>query len=385
MRVAASPRFVVLAIAVAVASAVAHLCTSALPFQVGSLIDGYGLSATKAGLVGFFQVGALALSMIVFSPVVHRYRPLNVCLLGAAIAVAANVMIYLAPPLLALLCCLAVVIGTGYGLTLTAAVAAAASSPVADRLYAAGNSGALLIIVVMLSAFPLAVHYLGPRGTFLAIPVLIILCVPLLLGFRSSAAGKAAVDLHAARFTGGMPLLVIWALFSFGTGAMWAFAERIGASLALSPQTVGWVLSISPFTGLIGTVLAAFCSERFNRVTVLAVGLVGGGITCLAFATAGSLGVFAAAAILYWVFTMFIYVLLLGTAAQLDHSGRLGTLGTGCERLAFAIGAPIGGLMVDYGSLRLIGITAALSCSLIAPWFLIGVARLLRNAPAQLP
>ena len=55
--------FALLIVAVAVSSAIAHLCTSAMPFQVGSLMDGYGLSATGAGLVGFFQVGALACSM----------------------------------------------------------------------------------------------------------------------------------------------------------------------------------------------------------------------------------------------------------------------------------------------------------------------------------
>jgi len=40
-----------LILAFAVSSVIAHMCTSALPFQVGSLIDGYGFSATAAGLV----------------------------------------------------------------------------------------------------------------------------------------------------------------------------------------------------------------------------------------------------------------------------------------------------------------------------------------------
>jgi hypothetical protein len=128
--------------------------------------------------------------------------------------------------------------GTGYGLTLTAAVAAAAGSSQPDRMYAAGNSGALLLIVAMLSVLPLANIYLGKRGTFLAIPILIALGAPLLVGFRGRRAGEVH-DVKLKKFSEGTPLLVIWALFSFGTGAMWAFTERVGAGLLLPGPTIG--------------------------------------------------------------------------------------------------------------------------------------------------
>src|SRR5580692_10412042 len=124
-----------LILAFAVSSVIAHMCTSALPFQVGSLIDGYGFSATAAGLVGFFQIGSLALSMIFFSPLTRRYRPLYVCLVGMIVAAASNLCIFVLPGSLPLICLLAVGIGIGYGLVLTAAVAAAAASADPDRVY----------------------------------------------------------------------------------------------------------------------------------------------------------------------------------------------------------------------------------------------------------
>jgi predicted MFS family arabinose efflux permease len=98
------------------------------------------------------------------------------------------------------------------------------------------------------------------------------------------------------------------------------------------------------------------------------------------FATASGLFSFAAAATLYWVCTMFVYVYLLGTAALLDPTGRLGTLGTGCERLAFAVGAPVGGLFVDFGSYAWVGVMAAVACALIAPLFLARLSGVLRAA-----
>ena len=356
------PGLISLILAVAVGSAVAHLCTSAMPLQIGSLVDGYGLSATTAGLFGFFQVGTLAVSMILFSRFAHRFRPIRVCLVGIALAAVANAAIYAAPAELALLCVLAAVSGGGYGLILAAAVAAAASSSQPDRVYAAGNSGALLTVVGLLSLLPLANSYFGTRGVFLGIPLLVVICIPLLGGFRASEGRSAQNETPGVPFSGGLSLLVMWSLFSFGTGAMWTFAERIGHALALPGQTIGLVLSASVFVGLLGTGLAAVLCNRLNRPTALAIGLIGGGGSCLLLANANGLTVYTAAAMLYWVFTMYLYVLLLGTAAALDPTGRLGTLGTGCERLAFAVGAPIGGALVDLGSILWIGMVAALAC-----------------------
>ena len=378
------PALAALVVAVAVGSAIAHLCTSAMPFLVGALINGYGMSATGAGLVGFFQVGALAVSMILIAPIAHRFKPLRVCALGASLAASCNVLIYLAPAQLALICLLATVVGVGYGLILTAAVAAAAGSSRPDLTYAAGNSGALLIVVPMISALSLATLRFGSRGTFLAIPLLIVVCAPLLFGLRRTRGAVAGVQVTGTTFVKGVPILAIWSLFSFGTGAMWAFTERIGVALALSGPTIGLVLSTSAFTGLIGTSLAAVCSTRVNRVAALAVGVVGGGASCLMLALATNLWMFATAAVLYWIFTMFVYILLLGTAAVLDPTGRLGTFGTGCERLAFAIGAPLGGLMVDYGSYVWVGVGAAIACSVIAPAFLPGLSRALRAPTSHL-
>ena len=378
------PALAALVVAVAVGSAIAHLCTSAMPFLVGALINGYGMSATGAGLVGFFQVGALAVSMILIAPIAHRFKPLRVCALGASLAASCNVLIYLAPAQLALICLLATVVGVGYGLILTAAVAAAAGSSRADLTYAAGNSGAVLLIVPMISALSLATLRFGSRGTFLAIPLLIVVCAPLLFGLRRTRGAVAGVQVTGTTFVKGVPILAIWSLFSFGTGAMWAFTERIGVALALPGPTIGIVLSTSAFTGLIGTSLAAVCSARFSRVAALAVGVVGGGASCLMFALATNLWMFATAAVLYWIFTMFVYILLLGTAAVLDPTGRLGTFGTGCERLAFAIGAPLGGLMVDYGSYVWVGVGAAIACSVIAPAFLPGLSRALRAPTSHL-
>jgi predicted MFS family arabinose efflux permease len=367
-----------LVVAFSVGVAIAHLATSALPFVVGSLMDGFKMSATGAGLVGFFQIGGLAGSMIIFSPAVHRFRPVGLCLFGAGTAACSNALIYTASSSLALICSLGAVVGIGCGLMLMAAVAAAAGAPRPDRIYAAGTSGTLLLIVPMLALLPVANRHVGPRGTFLAITLIVIVGSPFLLGLVARQSGTLRTNTQPASFPRPLPLLAVWSLLSFGTGAMWGFSERIGTSRGLPESTVGWVLSVSPYFGLIGTGLAGWCTGRFNRLGVLAVGFIGTGAACLTFTLSGSVLTFAIAALLYWVFTMFLYVVLLGTAAQLDATGRLGTLGTGCERLAFAISAPVGGLLVDLGSVTYVGAVSTAACSVVALLFLPALGRVLR-------
>ena len=92
---------------------------------------------------------------------------------------------------------------------------------------------------------------------------------------------------------------------------------------------------------------------------------------------------YAVAAVLYWIFSIYFYVMMLGTAAAIDTTGRLATLGTGCERLAFAFGAPIGGLFVDMGSFLWIGLFALAACSVLAPLCLPALGRAVQRARTE--
>lgn len=380
----ASTRLMSLVFAVAVGNAVAHLCTSAMPLQVGALIDGFRLSATAAGLFGFFQVGALALGMILFAPLAHRYRPLVVCLVGLAIAALCNTAIYFASAQLALLCALGTASGVGYCLMLSATVSAPAGSAQPDKVYAASSSGGLLLLVALLSLLPLADSYFGVRGIFLGIAMLLVACIPLLWGFRFTQGSAEVSTPRKDTFARGLPLLLVWALFSLGSGAMWTFAERIGHALHLSGPTIGVVLSASVFMGLLGSGFAALVSDRLDRRAAIGIGLIGGGAACLLLTLSMGLWSYTIAACLYWIFSIYFYVMMLGTAAAIDATGRLATLGTGCERLAFAFGAPIGGWFVDMGSFLWIGLFAVIACSVLAPLCLPALGRaVLRARPSD--
>lgn len=373
----------VLVLAVAVASGIAHMGTSTMPFQVGALMDGRGFSASMAGVFGLFEIGALAISMILLSPIVHRFSSVTISLTGAGVAAAAHVAMFLIPATTAPLLACAAVAGIGYGLVFAAAITGASTAINPDRVYALGNVGAILFIVIMMMIIPLASAKLGAMGAFPAIAAMVLLFSPAMLRFRARPALLRQPPSDILSQPATIALLVMWACYSLGTGALWSFAERIGTRLAIQPEMIATILSASTLFGVLGSAVAAVTGGRFARVPAMLVGLGGTALSCILMGYASGTISFALGILTYWIFYMYQYALFLGTAATFDTKGRLGTLGGGCERLAFAIGAPVGGLIVDHGSFGMLGLLGFASCIVTIPFCLPIVARALRNRATE--
>ena len=349
-------------LAVCVGCGLAHVGTSTMPFQIGALVDGSHRSASQAGLFGFSEVGALALGMILISGWVDRVPPRRIAMCGCLLALLANIGLYFALDF-PLQVAFAVAAGLGYGFVFAATVAGAASAAEPDRLYAIGNGGALLIVVGVMTALPQTQMRLGALGVFAALAALPVLCAPFLLGF---ATGRRSRDIQLAawRIPGAVGLLFAWGTFSAGTGALYAFSERIGTSIHLPPTQIALVLSSGVFVGVLGTGVAALLGSRVNRPLALVLGLCGSGLACLLLGFATHLALYAAGVFVYWVFYMFLYSYLLGTAAVLDPTGRVGTLGGGLERLGYALGAGAGGVLAEHATYSATGVLGFGGCLL---------------------
>lgn len=367
--------------AVVIGSGIAHIGTSTMPFQVGALMD-LGLNGREAGLFGFFQVGALALSMIVLSPFIHRARSVTVAFAGALLAIIAHVLMYAFPGSFYWLLLFAAMAGTGYGLVFAATITGASTAHNPDRVYAIGNGGAVAYVVALMFIMPLASIHLGAMGAFLLVAVAILITMPFMLAFKARASLPSMDAGSLIRQPGVMALMVMWAGYSLGTGALWSFAERIAKGLSISPETTGTILSLSALCGILGTAVAAYFGGRSPRIPSMIIGLVGTGISCLILGFATGTVMFALGVLTYWIFYMYQYSVFLGVAATLDPTGRTGTLGGGCERFAFAVGAPIGGLVADFGSYGMLGALGFASCVLTIPFFMPSVARRLSGSAA---
>jgi hypothetical protein len=348
--------------AVCVGSALSHMGTSTMPFQIGALVEGTHRSAAEAGIFGFLQIAALSLGMMLVSPWVGRVAPRRIAFAGCVLIVLGGVGLYRVDALLAQWG-LAIVVGVGYGFIFAATVSAAAASRDPDRTYAIGNGGALLLIVGIMTLLPAITSRWGPLGIFAALSVLAALISPFFGGFKS---GERLPTLGPAtwRISGAPGLLVIWTLASIGTSALYVFSERLGSSIHLPRTQIASVLSAGVFVGLIGSGTSALLGARVNRSSALLIGMGGVGVACLTLGYAQSLWMYAAGVFLYWIFYMFLYSFLLGTAALLDPAGRLGTLAGGLERMGYAVGAACGGFLTERLSYQSTGLLACGCCLL---------------------
>jgi predicted MFS family arabinose efflux permease len=359
--VAATQQFLHI-VAVCVGCGLAHVGTSTMPFQIGALVDGTQRSASEAGLFGFIQVGALAAGMILISAWVDRIAPRRIAVGSCLLAALANMGLYFFH-LLPLQLVFAALAGLGYGFVFAATVSGAAATREPDRVYAIGNGGALLIVVCLMAILPIAGASFGALGIFAALAGLALVSSPCFVGFK---AGRRTEETRLAvwRVPGAPGLLIAWAAFSTGTGALYAFSERIGQSIHLPPAQIALVLSAGVFVGLIGTGVAALLGRRVNRPWALIIGMSGSGCACLLLGFAANLPVFAAGVFVYWVLYMFLYSYLLGTAAVLDPAGRVGTLGGGVERLGYGVGAGVGGILAEHATYSSTGVLGFLGCAL---------------------
>lgn len=371
-------RRLTLMIAVCAGAALAHIGTSAMPFQIGALIDGTGLSPAQAGVFGFVEVGALALAMIVVSARADRLSTRILALIGCLMAAVANIGLFVVAsfPLQLLFASCA---GLAYGTIFAATVTAAAATEAPDRIYAIGNGGALALIVAFMAAIPLGMAHLGKLGVFCSLAILVAGCSPLLLGLRRAQLA-IVTRMSAWRTPGAAGLLFAWMMVSLGTTALYAFTERIGQSIRIPQAEVAWILSAGVFVGVAGAAAAALLTGRISRPLALNVGMIGSGLSCLIIGFATNLFCFAAGIFIYWIFYMFLYSYLLGTAATLDPSGRVGTLGGGLERLGYALGAAAGGLLAEHVSYSSTGLLGFLGCAL---GFVGGFPSLFRALRAQ--
>jgi len=333
-----------------------------MPLQIGALMDAAGRSASQAGLFGFCQIGALAFGMILISSRLDRAHPGAIAIGSALLATTANVgqcFVHFFP--LQLL--FGALTGLAFGFIFAATIAGAAGCRDSDRLYGIGNGGGLVLIMMVVAGLPVAANHFGPRAIFMGIAALSLVCSVFFSGLKRGQ--RYATDERVSWRTEGVPgLLFSWVALSMGTGAVYSFSERIGRQNHLTSEVIGVVLSAGLFVGLFGTLTAAFVVDRVSRSHALIIGMVGTGASCLLLGYSANLASFAAGIFLYLLFYMFLYCYLLGTAAQLDSTGRVGALGGGLERLSYSVGVWIGGLLAEYISYATIGLLGFAGCML---------------------
>jgi hypothetical protein len=174
-------------------------------------------------------------------------------------------------------------------------------------------------------------------------------------------------------------------LFGIGQGALWAFTERIGVNVGLSPEAVGIALAATELAGLSGAAFAWWLGTRLGRMGPLLIGIGASAFsTWLLVHTSSVFGYWII--LLVWAIAYFFTVpYLIGTAAALDRFGRWSGAALGLSMGGVALGPGAAGFAIaswGYAALgSLVVVSGAAAIVLILP-----AARAAEGAePAPIP
>ena len=328
----------------------------ALPLILGALTDLYGFSSRDIGWVGAAEnagllVGSVAVSLLAKS---GRFRLMMIA--GILVAVGGNAItagIHSFVPMAAI----RFLTGCGSGICYSAGIACLSLMRQSARHFSI-----FIVVLVLMNSLELwqvpgVIAAIGLSGLYLAfgaaffIPLLLMRAVPAVAASCTPASQAPA----AATTTGGKGAsslawwcLVAIVLFNVAASAFWAYSERIGASIGLSPQAVATTLTLCNLFSLTGSVLAYWLSLRWGQHRPQLVALA---VMMAVFAMWSiditAMGYVIGVLIFFEVWSM-TQVYQLGTLNGIDRRGQYVALVPAAQGLGQSAGPFIAGLLLGW-------------------------------------
>jgi predicted MFS family arabinose efflux permease len=343
-----------------------------VPYEIAALIDGWGLSAATAGLLGMVELAAMSLSSMIM-PAARRIPLHRMAVVGLAVAVAGEASTFFISEIGALVSA-RVLTGIGSGMVLAATSTSVAVATNPNRVMGLGLTIANLLFFAVFLFTPRVLLSLGPRGIFISVALYVAVSAVAVPHLSRLPAGAPPLEDERGRTvldkTKVAALAVGLLSLNIGLGAMWSFAERIGREIGLSSQQTGSVLAACSIAMIAGSATAGLMGNRFGDRRPLLLGCIVCGIACYGTTISTGLTSYAAGLVIF----NFCYLLigpfaLAGVPSTLDPSGRLAAAANGLMWLAYSAGVAAGGFIADRASVKVIGVFAFCGCVVAAGTF----------------
>ncbi|AHI24060.1 hypothetical protein BGC31_00430 [Komagataeibacter xylinus] len=354
-----------------------------MPFQTNSLIEGFHISASAAGMFGFLEISSLSVAMLMVLPFLGFPIHGRLAFGGALVVIMAQIMIYMGPSSVPFLWSCSILSGCGFGAIFSAFIARVSAIKNPDRIYSISCGGGAVVTVTTVMTVAWTTTWFGPRGPFMSIILVTAVLMPFLtfLGHKNNNFKKQKpAKIEWPKYVSGtIPILIMWAGYSVGSGIVWSFVDGIGQSIHVKESVIVLLSSAGIAAGFLSNVFGAVIAGHINRKLPLLFGIIGTGLSFLLTGLAWNTLIYCLGIISYWIFVMIAYAYLLGAAAGLDPSGRIGAMGGSCDRISYAVGALMGGFLIDISSYSMLGIAGFISCIMTLPICMPLVSRAFHN------
>ena len=358
-----------------------------VPYEIGALMDGRGLSAGASGLLGTAELAAMSLTSILIVPATRRIALHRLTIAGLVLAGLGEISTAAARPLWGI-GFVRTMTGIGCGLVLAATSTSVARSTNPNRVMGLGQMFANLLFLAVFVLTPRVLLKFGFIGFFISLGIYVAASASTIPHISRLQSGDRPSFRAGGRATlGGIKVgaLALGLLsLNVGLGAMWSFAERIGREIGLDAEQVGSVLAVSSIAMIAGSATAGCMGDRFGDRWPLLIGSVACGLACYATTISAGLPGYAAGLFLFnFCYLMLGPFALAGVPSALDPSGRLAAAASGIMWLSYSAGVAAGGLIADRASVKAIGLFALCGCVLAAGAFFYAATTMRKGSPAS--
>lgn len=349
--------------AIIATGACAAMIFNTLPLFLGVAADAYQLGSAAAGWLGTLYLGGFGLSSVAsawLNARVNRRR------LGLLLFVSAALLLALASMTEGRVLFMALLfgVGLGFGALYSLSFVITGERPDPTRAFGVKLLGEVMLGAAVLAAVPVFVLPRYGLGGMLAVFAGLAALGTLSVPYVKSRAPKPA---NMSGFAGGnrFPLRAmagLAALFAFtiGQSAVWSFAERRAAVEGIDGEAIGFALSAAAAAGGLGSVVAAWLSNRIGqRKPLFAAALIHAASLALLLAGRGP-WTFAAAATLFMFTWLFALPYMVSAISAADASGRATSLVAACFAFGSMAGPGIAGQLVTRGSFTALYIFAVI-------------------------
>ena len=341
-----------------------------MAFNIDAIASSFNVTNTTAGLVASVEMAAIAAGNLTFARLATRLSAQRTYLAGVLAVVSMNILSIFAPTTDWLLFCRAPA-GFALGAVVATVMTTAGRSHKPELTFGVINSmvGVMGILIAFVLPRALDLHLVLPAiadwsevdGLYLVYAIssiFALLFIPATPLTEPVVLSEDAAE-RPKLMVGWLGLVGLGIIF-FGHGTLALFIVKIGRSVSLSPEVIGYVFMVGSSVGVALPLLAGYIGTRMNALIPIALILLVVAVSAFLLASAGTPLQFFIVAPLFAVLPVAIMPIFLGCLSRVDPTGSLAGSHAAFVLIGGALAPFAGGALSDLGGFSLNG------------WFVIG-------------
>lgn len=344
---------------------VAQVFMLATPAFVGLMGSEWHYSESQLGLIVTAEVAGSAIGTLLVSFVLARRSVRYTMLAGLLTMFVSNACMSIGPSAQAAVL-IQLASGFGCGVISGVGIRYVALGPAAARLVS------ILTVTQSVFAMLLMTFVLPALGTpahaYELVSAMVLACSPILMFLGGDEPIVDEVPAGGAAIRRGGAYLTLFSMFlvSIGVGVVWTFSEHLGKSASIPAATIAWLLGSGSMFGLLGCVAMPWLVEKGYRASGSAGALLLSGGAAAALAMPMHTALYIGGTLAFMIGWTGATIGQFATLPVFDPSGRLIPLSVGFNGAGYAVGAALGGYLIESSTISQSYLVAAGFCLLAA-------------------